>query len=38
MMQIKTFLRDMTDAIGLNLKTIHELSMERRTKTMTLQM
>ena len=38
MMQIKTLLRDVTDAIGLNLKTIHELSMERRTKIMTLQM
>ena len=34
MMQMKTLLRDVTDAIGLNLQTIQELSVERRTKIM----
>ena len=32
MVKMKTLLRDVTDAIGLNLKTIHQLSMERRDK------
>lgn len=30
--EMKSTLRDITDAIGINLKTIHDLSMERRQK------
>ena len=35
--KMKTLLRDVTGAIGLNLKTIHELSMERRAKILSAQ-
>ena len=35
--EMKALLRDVTDAIGLNLKTIHELSMERRAKILSAQ-
>ena len=35
--EMKALLRHGTDAIGLNLKTIHELSMERRAKILSAQ-
>ena len=35
--EMKVLLRDVTDAIGLNLKTVHELSTDRRAKILHAQ-
>ena len=35
--EMKALLRDVTDAIGLNLKTVHELSTDRRAKILHAQ-
>ena len=35
--EMKALLRDVTDAIGLNLKTVHEFFMDRRAKILSAQ-